>query len=260
MAAKQKKKFAEAKPKAQRQEKSSIVFTASMIGSKPKVTSAASEQKKTRQAEAESRKRKLKDTSDDAPSKKKLKTKTSKSSKKERSTAPEPLYVEPISVALPASTNQQRRVVIHEPASPEAPASEDIPVVDPLAAEDIGHEDNGNDDEVLPQFPQIEPNPVSSPAPTSSEQVSIGHPLTPFTQDEIPRTPPAQLTSQVLDDDYMEQTTPSPKASPSFRRLRKGLSPQVSMSSIPEEDVQNNSSLEHKVFPKATPSVSASES
>ena len=60
------------------------------------------------------------------------------------------------------------------------------------------------DDVVLPQFPQIEPNPVSSPAPTSSEQISIGRPLMPFTQDEIPRTPPAQVTSPVLDDDYME--------------------------------------------------------
>ena len=101
--------------------------------------------------------------------------------------------------------------MIHEPASQEAPASEDIPAVDPITAEDIGHEDNVEDDEVLAQFAQIEPNPVSSPAHTRSEQVSIGRPLTPFTQEEIPRTPPAQD-----DDDYMEQTTPSPQASPSF--------------------------------------------
>ena len=113
--------------------------------------------------------------------------------------------------------------MIHEPASTEAPESEEIPAVNPIGAEDIGHEDNVEDDVVLPRFPQIEPNPVSSPAPTSSEQISIGRPLTPFTQDEIPHIPPAQVTSPVVDDDYMEQTTPSPKASPSFRRLRKGL-------------------------------------
>ena len=61
-----------------------------MTGSKPKVPSAASEQKKTMQAEAEARKRKLKDTSDDAPSKKKLKTKASKYSKKECAAARAP--------------------------------------------------------------------------------------------------------------------------------------------------------------------------
>ena len=81
-----------------------------MTGSKPKVTSAASELKKTREAEAEARKRKHKDASDEAPSKKKLKT---KSSKKERAAASEPLNVEPISVALPASNNQERHLVIH---------------------------------------------------------------------------------------------------------------------------------------------------
>ena len=59
MAAKQKKKSAEAQPEAQWQERPSIVFPASMTGSKPKVPSAASEQKKTRQAEAEAKKRKL---------------------------------------------------------------------------------------------------------------------------------------------------------------------------------------------------------
>ena len=112
MAAKQKKKSAEAIPEAQRQGEPSIVFPASMTGSKPKVSSAASELKKTRQAKAEARKRKLKDTSDDAPSKKKLKTKASKSSKKEHASSPEPLIVEPVSVAFPASTNQERRLVI----------------------------------------------------------------------------------------------------------------------------------------------------
>ena len=68
--------------------------------------------KKTRAAEAEAKKRKHKNASDDAPSKKKLK----KSSKKERAAATEPLVVEPISVARPASTNRERRLVIHEPA------------------------------------------------------------------------------------------------------------------------------------------------
>lgn len=110
----------------------------------------------------------------------------------------------------------------------------------------------------------------------SSELISIGRPLTPVAQDDLwveqqqqdtrmqdetPRTPPAQATTSVLDDDnYMEQTTPSPKASQAFRRLRKGLRPQVSMTSIPEEDVQHHSSVARQVFPEATPSASSSES
>ena len=49
--------------------------------------------------------------------------------------------------------------MIHEPASTEALESEEIPAVDPNAAEDIGREDNVNDDEVLPQ---LEPKSVSS--------------------------------------------------------------------------------------------------
>ena len=60
--------------------------------------------------------------------------------------------------------------MIHEPASTEAPESEEVPAVDPNAAEDIGHEDNVNDDEVLPQ---LEPQSVSSSALTSSELISI---------------------------------------------------------------------------------------
>nr|XP_020184389.1 nucleolar and coiled-body phosphoprotein 1-like [Aegilops tauschii subsp. strangulata] len=177
MAAKQKKKSAAAQTEAPRQEEPHIVFLASMTGSKPKVTSAASELKKTRAAEAEARKRKHNDTSDSAPSKKKLKT---KSSKKDRAATPEPLIVEPISVALPASTNQEHRLVIHEPASTEAHASEEVPVADPTTAEDIGHEDNV-DDVVLPQ---LQSQSVSSPALTSSELISIGRPLTPIAQDD----------------------------------------------------------------------------
>src|SRR3989337_142947 len=53
MASKKNKKSAEATPEASRQGQPSIVFPASMTGSKPKVPSAAFEQKKTRQAEAE---------------------------------------------------------------------------------------------------------------------------------------------------------------------------------------------------------------
>ena len=60
MAAKKTKKSAEAEAKSSRQEQPNIVFPASMTGSKPKVPSAASEQKKTRQAKAEARKRKIK--------------------------------------------------------------------------------------------------------------------------------------------------------------------------------------------------------
>nr|XP_040254054.1 uncharacterized protein LOC120972648 [Aegilops tauschii subsp. strangulata] len=270
MAAKQKKKSAAAQTEAPRQEEPRIVFPASMTGSKPKVSSAASELKKTRAAEAEARKRKHKDTSDSALSKKKLNT---KSSKKDHATAPEPLIVEPISVVLPASTNQERRLVIHEPASIEAHASADVPAADPNTAKDIGQEDNVDDDVVLPQ---LQSQSVSPPALTSSELISIGCPLTPIAQDdswaecqqqdtpvhdETPRTPPPQVTTPVLDDDdnYMVQTTPSPKASPAFHRLRKGPRLQVTMSSIPEGEVQQ-SSVARQVFPEATPAANASES
>ena len=71
--------------------------------------------------------------------------------------------------------------MIHEPASIEAPKSEEVSAVDPNAAEDIGHEDNVHDDEVLPQ---LEPQSVSLPAPTRSELISIGRPLTPIAQDD----------------------------------------------------------------------------
>ena len=87
MAAKQKKKPAVAQAEASRQEAPRIVFPASMTGSKPKVTLAASELKKTRAAEAKAKKRKHKDVSDDAPSMKKLNTKGTKSSKKEHAAA-----------------------------------------------------------------------------------------------------------------------------------------------------------------------------
>ena len=84
----------------------------------------------------------------------------------------------PISIALPASTNREHCLIIHEPASTEAHESGDIPAADFTTAEDIG-QDNNVDDEVLPQ---LEPNPVSSPAPTSNELISIGSPTTPITQ------------------------------------------------------------------------------
>lgn len=162
-----------------------------MTGSKPKVPSAASEQKKTRQAEAEARKRKHHDTSDAAPSQKKMKTKASKSSRKECAAAQEPLNVEPIFVALTASTDRERRLIVHDPAPTEARESEEIPAADSTAAKDMGHEDHVEDDEVLPQ---LEAKPVSSPTPTSSELISIGSPTTPIAQDEFweekhPNTP-----------------------------------------------------------------------
>ena len=103
-------------------------------------------------------------------------------------------------------------MVIHEFSSTEAPVVEDIPAVDPTAAEDIGHQDNVEDDEVLPQ---IEHNVVSSPVLTNNELISIGRPLTPIAQDdswadhpqdsprqaETPTTPPTQVTTPVLEDD-----------------------------------------------------------
>ena len=77
-----------------------------MTGSKPKVPTVASELKKTRAAEAEAKKRKNKNASDDAPLTKKRKT---KSSKKNRAAPSEPLLVEPLSVARPASPHQERQ-------------------------------------------------------------------------------------------------------------------------------------------------------
>ena len=72
--------------------------------------------------------------------------------KKDRDAPTEPLVVEPISGARPASAHQERRLIVHEPATTEAPEAEDIPVADPITAEDIGHHDNVDADEVLPQI------------------------------------------------------------------------------------------------------------
>ena len=66
--------------------------------------------------------------------------------------------------------NAERQLTVHEPASTEAPEAEDIPAADPIAAEDIGHHDNVEDDAVLPQLEH-------------SELISIGRPLTPIAQD-----------------------------------------------------------------------------
>ena len=141
MAAKKMKKPATAEPDAPRQEADPIVFPTRMTGSKPKSRSTASELKKTRTAEAEARKRKHPEASATAPSKKKRKT------KKDQAAPTEPLIVEPISMVHP---NAERQLTVHEPASTEAPEAEDIPADDPIAAEDIGHHDNVEDDAVLP--------------------------------------------------------------------------------------------------------------
>ena len=84
---------------------------------------------------------------------------------------------------------------VHEPASTEAPEAKEIPAVDPITAEDIGHHDNVEDDEVLPQ---IEYNVVSSPVLTNSEIISIGRPLTPIAQDASWADHPQQQDSPVL--------------------------------------------------------------
>ena len=73
-----------------------------------------------------------------------------KTNKKDRAPPTKPLVVEPISVARPASEHRECWLIVHEPASTEAPEAEDIPAVDPTAAEDIGPQDNVEDDEVLP--------------------------------------------------------------------------------------------------------------
>ena len=76
--------------------------------------------------------------------------------------------VEPLSVIHP---NTERRLIVHEPSPIEAPDAEDIPAADPIAAEDIGHQDNVQGDAALPQL-------------ETSEPISIGRPLTPMAQDE----------------------------------------------------------------------------
>ena len=141
-------------------------------------------------------------------------------------------------------------MIVHEPASTEAPEAEEVPVVDPITAEDIGPQDNVNDDEVLPQ---IERQTISSHVLTNGEVISIGHPLTPISQDaswadrpqpatpsqdspSTPRPPPAQVTSPMVNDDNFMETTPSSKALLVFPRLHKGLRPSVSMTTIPEKD------------------------
>ena len=158
MAAKKKKKTVPAEPEAPRQEAVPIVFPTAMTGSKPKSRSIASELKNTRTSEAEAGKRKSSEASPTAPSKKKRKT------KKSRAAPTEPLIVEPISMVHP---DAERQLTVHEPASTEAPEAEDIPAADPIAAEDIGHRDNVEDDAALPQLEH-------------SELISIGRPLTPI--------------------------------------------------------------------------------
>jgi hypothetical protein len=169
------------------------------------------------------------------------------------------MFVNPISIAPPASTNTERRVVIHEPSPTKASQkdSKDILAVDFTAAEDIGQHDNvtQDGDAVLPQL-QPEPDVVSSLVPTNSEHVSISYSPTLVLQDEfwdemhpdspvhevISRTPPTQVTTHVLESpesplESMEIDAKSPHMSPSFRRLRKGLRPSSSssMTSIPKD-------------------------
>ena len=161
-------------------------------------------------------------------------------------------------------------MIVHEPASTEAHEAEDIPAAEPTAAEDIGHDDNVEDDEVLPQ---IEHNVVSSPVLTNSKLISIGRPLTPIAQDaswadhpqqqDSPSTPQQQQQAtppvQEEDEDFEAQPTPSPKALPAFRRLRKGQRPQVPLSSVPEGEVQR-SPVARQVFSEPAPTVNVSES
>ena len=143
-------------------------------------------------------------------------------------------------------------MIVHEPASTEAPEAQEVPVINPIVTEDIVQ-----DDEVLPQ---IERPSVSSPVHTNSKLISIGRPFTPITQDaswadrpqpatlvqDSPSTPhptPMQGTSPIVNDDNYMETTPSPKASPVFQRLRKGQRPMVSMTTITEEDSHQSSSV-----------------
>ena len=115
-------------------------------------------------------------------------------------------------------------MIVHEPASTEAPEAQEVPVVDPIETEDIGPQDNVEDDEVLPQ---IEHQLVSSPVLTHSELISIGRPLTPIAQDASWADRPQE------EEDNEAQPTPTPQASSAFRRLRKGPRPQVYAEDIP---------------------------
>ena len=103
MAAKHKKKHTVAQTEAPQWEEPHIVLPANMIGSKPKVSTVASDQQKTKAAEAEARKSKIKRTTDDAPPPKKRKTK-----KRDWAAPIEPLIVEPIAFAHPDPDNQER--------------------------------------------------------------------------------------------------------------------------------------------------------
>ena len=158
-------------------------------------------------------------------------------------------------------------MIVHELASTEAHEAEDIPAAEPTAAEDIGHHDNVEDDEVLPQ---IEYNVVSSPVCTNSELISIGRPLTPIAQDDSwadrpqeqdsPNTPQQQqVTTSVQAEEDEGLPTPSPKVSPVLQRLRKGPRPQVSLPSIPEGEVHRQP-VARQVFSEATPTVNVSVS
>ena len=60
------------------------------------------------------------------------------------------------------------------------------------------------------------------------------------------------------DEDFVAQTTPSPQASPAFRRLHKGPRPQVTLSSVPEGE--EHQPVSRQVFPKASPTANIPES
>ena len=77
----------------------------------------------------------------------------------------------------PDAEPQERQLTVHEPAFTEAHEAEDSPAADPIAAEDIGHNDHVEDDAVLPQ---LEHQQVSSPVLTHNELINIGRPLTPI--------------------------------------------------------------------------------
>ena len=85
----------------------------------------------------------------------------------------------------------ERQLTIHEPASTEAHEAEDFPAADPIAAEDIGHRDNVEDDAALPQLEH-------------SKLISIGRPLTPIAQDASWADRPQE------EEDNEAQPTPTP--------------------------------------------------
>ena len=95
----------------------------------------------------------------------------------------------------------------------EATPTVNVSVSEAQAAEDIGHHDNVEDDDVLPQ---IEHNLVSSPVLTNNELISIGRPLTPIAQD-------ASWADHPQQQDSPSTPQPQPQVTPPVQEEQEDL-------------------------------------